>query len=111
MPNRRGVLPMQMIAGMMDAGLVAGCRERIRPGSLDLAIGGEVYRVEGSFLPRPGELVCDILSDDLFDGLGARRHELSAPLERNVTYLARLAETLTLPASVYAYCNPKKEHL
>jgi len=107
MPNRRGVLPMQMIAGMMDAGLVAGCRERIRPGSLDLAIGGEVYRVEGSFLPRPGELVCDILSDDLFDGLGARRHELSAPLERNVTYLARLAETLTLPASVYAYCNPK----
>lgn len=103
MSNRRGALPSQMIREMMGAGFITGAFiNRIRPASLDLVVTEELYRIEGSFLPRPGESVRDIVG-----GMGPRPYDFTLPLERGVTYLARLAETFALPASVYAYCNPK----
>ena len=74
----------------------------MRPASLDLAITSEVYRIEDIFLPRPGESVRDILK------LGhPTAHHLSHPLERNVTYLARLQESFFLPSDIFCFFNPK----
>lgn len=108
MSNRKGALPSQMIGEMIEAGFICGAsRNRIRPASMDLVVTDEVYRIEGSFLPHPGEAVRDIIAGNLFAAMSVLRHDFALPLERGVTYLARLSETLVLPESVYAYCNPK----
>ena len=74
----------------------------IKPGSLDLTLSSEIYRVEGIFLLRPSEIVRETLKY-----LGAIKHDLDRPLEKDVTYLVRLKEEFKLPSEIYAYCNPK----
>ena len=76
--------------------------KNIRPASLDLAITSEVYRIEEVFLPRKGEAVRDLLKL-----ARPTTHHLSHPLEKNVTYIARIKETMHLPPDVYCICNPK----
>ncbi|MEK9154776.1 MAG: 2'-deoxycytidine 5'-triphosphate deaminase [Patescibacteria group bacterium] len=103
MKNRFGALPDTDIKSLIRAGFIKGAREEnINPASLDLAVSEETYRLEGLFLPRAGEKVKDLLK-----GAGASPHDLEQPLERNVTYLAKLYETLELPQGIYGYCNPK----
>lgn len=103
MPEQTGAMPSQIIRAMMDAGFIRGAwEENVKPASLDLTITDEIYHVAGSFLPRPSETVREIIKE-----VDPRPHDLSHLLERNVTYIARLAETLALPETIYAYCNPK----
>lgn len=98
-----GTLPCQMINEMVKAGHIQNVLEQnIRPASVDLRLSEEFYRVDGVFLPRPGESVREIISK-----MGASPHDLNYPLERGTTYLARLEESLKLPPEIYAYCNPK----
>jgi dCTP deaminase len=98
-----GVLPKQQIKQLISNGFVAGASEKnINPASLDLSMTEEVYRIEKIFLPRPGEPIRDLLST-----IGATPHNLEYPFERGVIYLAYLSESLSLPKTVYAYCNPK----
>ena len=98
-----GTLPCQMINEMVKAGHIQNVLEQnIRPASVDLRLSEEFYRVDGVFLPRPGESVREIISK-----MGASLHDLNYPLERGTTYLARLEESLKLPPDIYAYCNPK----
>lgn len=101
--RRSGVLPMQLIRELMASGYILGAKEEnINPGSLDLTVSDEVYRVDEAFLPRHGESVTSYLKE-----VNAMRHDIALPLERGTTYLARLSESLALPRGVYAYCNPK----
>lgn len=101
--KKMGVLPLQMIRNMIKGGNIIGSMDAsISPASLDLAISEEIYRVEGIFQARTNEDVRDILSK-----IRGFPHSLEYPLERNVTYLARLVISLDLPDSVYCYCNPK----
>jgi deoxycytidine triphosphate deaminase len=103
--KKKGVLPSQMIEEMIEAGFILGTeniKKQINPASIDLSISEEVYRVEGIFLPRPNERVRDIL-----DLIGAIPQRLDAVFEKDVTYLARLNEKLTLPQTIYGYANPK----
>src|SRR3989344_3426882 len=44
---------------------------------------------------------------DCLNRAGFAPHSFEYPLERGVTYLARLNESLALPDGVYGYCNPK----
>ncbi len=103
MTKKFGVLPSQMIREMMEGGFVNGANPaNVNPASLDLSLSDEMYRVEGVFLPRPGEKVRELLGK-----VDHTSHVFEHPLERDVTYLARLNETFALPAEVYGYCNPK----
>jgi len=101
--SRYGALPSQTIRALMHAGFIrAGTEEHVAPASLDLTLSEEVYRTNGVFQVRAGEAV-----RDLVHATGAERHTLDRPLERGSLYLARLNETIELPAGVYGYCNPK----
>lgn len=99
----KGALPMQEIRKLVAAGAIIGAKEEnIKPSSLDLSISDEVYRVERIFLPTREETVRDLLY-----AIGGIKHDLRSPMERGVTYLARLNEKLKLPQDIYAFCNPK----
>lgn len=103
MAKKLGALPSQVIRDMMNTGFVQGANhENVNPASLDLSMTGEVYRINGIFLPPPAMRVRDMLSS-----LGAIVHSLKSPLERDVSYLVKVSETLSLPDGVYGYCNPK----
>lgn len=98
-----GALPSQALRKLIRAGYIRGAKEKnVQPASLDVTLSNEVYRVERLFLPDTKETVRELLSH-----VGVNRHNLDTPMERGVTYLARLNESLKLPKDVYAFCNPK----
>lgn len=104
MAKKEGALPDHKIMEMMEAGFIKGGNTKnVNPASLDLTVSEEIYRLEhGLFQPKPGEDINDCLNR-----IGYSSHNFEYPLERNVTYLARLNESLALPEGVYGYCNPK----
>lgn len=103
MSKNLGALPDSLLQNLVDAGFIKGASSRhIGPASLDLCISSEVYRVNGMFQPRIGETI-----RSLIERLDVRPHPAGAQFEREVVYLARLNESLTLPHSVFGYCNPK----
>lgn len=88
---------------MINAGFIFGTQEKnVRPASLDVSLSSEIYKVEGIFQPRVGETVRDVLKQ-----IKKEKYTLDKPLMRDQMYIARLNETLALPSSVYAFCNPK----
>jgi dCTP deaminase len=103
MANTSGAIPMQLIRDMMHAGyLVGGSENALQPASLDLTVTDEIYRLRGSYLPRSGEPMADILTrGSLF------RHPIERPLEHNGIYLVRLAESLKLPPDIRATASNK----
>lgn len=102
-PGVSGALAIQDIRQLMQDGHILEAREsHLQPASLDLSISGEVYRMRGSFLPRQGEKIRDILKDAvLFPS------SLEQPLELNGIYWIRLNESLRLPEYLYAFTNNK----
>lgn len=105
---RSGAFSDRMIKDMIKAGMViGGDPSLVSPASLDLRISDTVYRINDTFLPRPGEMVADALKQVLGSDLESARHQLPAPLERGVTYLAKLQESFNLPWTAYCYVNPK----
>lgn len=103
MVNQPGAIPLQLIREMMAAGYIQhGDETAIQPSSLDLRLTDEVYRLRGSYLPRPGEAVQDI----------ARRGSLyqtnlDLPLEVGGIYLIKLQESLDLPPGIRATSSNK----
>lgn len=88
---------------MIQAGFISGALEKnVRPASLDVSLSSEIYKVEGIFQPRFGEPVREVLKK-----IKKEKYSIDKPLMRDQMYIARLNESLDLPESVYAYCNPK----
>ena len=103
MRNLIGSLPSQIIREMIAAGyLLHGSEANIQPASLDLSITDTVYRMKGTFLPRPGEKI-----DDFFSKGALYKASLDYPLELNGIYLIKLREKCNLPEDIYAYTNNK----
>lgn len=101
--QKRGALPSQTIHELIDAGCIMGSKENhVRPSSLDLSISSEIYKVEGIFQPKKTESVRQVLKQ-----IKHQKYSLDKALERDQMYMIRLNETLDLPESVYAFCNPK----
>lgn len=101
--NLRGALPLQHIRALMAEGHVQGTQDaHLQPSSLDLSLSGEVYRMRGTFLPRRGERIRDLVQNGML-----YRCDLQHPLELFGVYLVRLNETLALPDAVRAYTNNK----
>lgn len=102
-----GVLPMQELVALMEAGYITGIPHEgeegyVNPASIDLPLSSEAYRLDGSFLLGEGELVRDWIKR-----VGGTPHDLASPLERGIAYLIRIQGSWSLPASVYGYANPK----
>jgi dCTP deaminase len=99
---RQGVLPSQMLKGVIGSGFLEGIEEKyINPASIDLPLSSEAYRLETVFLPKAGESVRDLLPL-----VGASKHDLKNPLEVGVSYIINVGR-ITLPSRVYAFANPK----
>jgi dCTP deaminase len=103
MVNRPGAIPYQLINEMMASGYIKNASPNaIQPSSLDLTLTNEVYRLRGSYLPRPGERVEDIASH-----AALYKTTLDLPLEIGGIYLVRLTEALHLPPSIRATSSNK----
>jgi dCTP deaminase len=103
MKQQLGAIPCQIIRDMIAAGYIKNASSSaIQPGSLDLTITDEMYRMRGSYLPRPGELIEDLIHrGSLF------RHYPDRPLEQNGIYLIKLQESLELPPGIHAIVSNK----
>jgi len=97
-----GVFPSQMIRQMIEAGEVTADVNNVQPASLDLGISDEVYRMRGTFLPRRGEKIREVIEKE-----SIYRADLRNPLERNGVYLIRLNEILDLPKEKFAFASSK----
>lgn len=99
----QGVLAFQHIQELLHLGHVHEAREEhLQPSSLDLSISSEIFRMRGTFLPRPGEKIRDIIQNGTLFPVG-----LNLPLELNGIYLIRLNEILDLPPNISATTNNK----
>ena len=101
-----GVASDAIIAGLMEAGAIAGAdTSRLQPASLDLTLGARAWRVRASFLPSKTRKVADRLQD----GLAMQAIDLThgAVLERGCVYLVELNERLALPEALFGAANPK----
>ncbi|MFA5935898.1 MAG: 2'-deoxycytidine 5'-triphosphate deaminase [Patescibacteria group bacterium] len=103
MVNRPGAIPYQLIREMMASGYICEADPTaIQPSSLDLTLTDEVYRLRGSYLPRPGERV-----EDIATRAALYKTNLDLPLEIGGIYLIRLKETLELPPGIRATSSNK----
>lgn len=107
-PGARGVLPVQSLRAMLQAGQITMARppaaDQIQPASLDLRLGTRAWRVRASFLTGKGRRVSERLDEfamhsmDITDG---------AVLEKGCVYVVPLAEGLALPPDIHAVANAK----
>jgi dCTP deaminase len=100
----QGALPYQIIRELIASGSVRGVTQdaALQPASLDLSLTDQVYRMRGSYLPRKGEPIEEIIKRGcLFT------HDIEKPLEHNGIYLIKLAESLNLPAAIHAATSNK----
>lgn len=98
-----GAIPSQMIRKMIVRSEIKNARiDGVQPASIDLCISDEGYRMKGTFLPKNGESVRDIVDNE-----SLYKIDLSSPLEKNGVYLIRLRETLALSSDIYAFASSK----
>jgi dCTP deaminase len=97
-----GVFPSQMLTAMIEAGEINADKDNIQPASIDLSISDEIYRMKGTFLPRRGEKIREVIEKE-----SIYTASLDNPLERNGVYLIRLNETLRLLHEKFALASSK----
>jgi len=98
-----GALPAQLIESLIDEGNIQGAdKKHISPASLDLTVSDEVYTIKGLLLPKVGEKISDLL-----ELMEAEKTDFTTPLAAGQMYLVKLNEQLSLPKTIYGYCNPK----
>ena len=98
-----GAIPSQKIRKMIEKNYIKNADEKnIQPASLDLTISDEAYQMKGTFLPRLGEKIQDIVKNGI-----SRKVDLSRPLEKNKIYWIKLKEELNLPKEFFAVSSNK----
>jgi dCTP deaminase len=105
-----GLLPAQYLKALIEHSREIRVTEpiepdQLQPASLDLRLGGRVYRVRASFLPGATATV-----QDKIDALAMHDFALDAGgavLEKGCVYIVPLLECLALRKRVSAIANPK----
>lgn len=101
--KKTGALPSQFISEMLKRGEIVNSKtDNVQPASIDLNISDEGYRIKGTFLPRRGEKVRDIIKNE-----SLYKIDFDNPLEKNGVYLIRLNEQLKIPNDIYAFASSK----
>jgi dCTP deaminase len=106
--RRSGILPVQAIRGLIDAGQIKLAapllHNQLQPASLDLRLGAKAFRVRASFLPGSGTVIADKLADLQLHVIDLTK---SAVLETGCVYIVPLLESMALPVDLAAATNPK----
>ncbi len=97
-----GALPVQHLFKLINEGFIIANVENVKPSSLDVVITDEVYEIGGSFQVPQKSTVLQMLKQ-----LKHKKVSLNDPLQVGKYYLAKINETIDLPAHVYGYANPK----
>ena len=105
-----GLLPAQYLRALIERSREIRATEpiepdQLQPASLDLRLGGRVYRVRASFLPGAATTV-----QDKIDALAMHDFALDAAgavLEKGCVYIVPLLECLALRKRTSAIANPK----
>ena len=98
-----GAIPSQKIREMIRNGYIKNTDEKnIQPASLDLEISDEAYQMKGTFLPRLGEKIYNIVRNGI-----SRKIDLASPLEKNKIYWVKIKEELNLPKEFFALSSNK----
>lgn len=101
--KKTGAIPSQLIRKMTSKDEIIDAKiENIQPASIDLCISDEGYRMKGTFLPRKGESVREIIKNE-----SLYKIDLSNPLEKNGVYLIKIIESLALTKEIFAYASSK----
>jgi len=101
----KGTLNPTQMEKLIDAGQIhVPDKKQIAPSSLDLTTSDEIYRISSVFLPMRGIPIDEVRKAGI---LNAVKHDINTPLERGVTYLIRLNETLNLQDDIFAVASPK----
>jgi dCTP deaminase len=107
--HRAGVLPIQALRALIEAGEIESAAapilpDQLQPASLDLRLGATAYRIRASFLPGKEATVADKLRAFTFHEIDLSQ---GAVLETGCVYLVPLMETLKLRSTIAAFANPK----
>jgi dCTP deaminase len=99
-----GALPSQMLAELVSGGFIDGVdKQHIRPGSLDLPVLADGFRVNGAFLPYYDEDVEQAIKRSSGSLIKA-----GSVLERGSCYVfPSTAKINKLLENVYSFSNPK----
>src|ERR687897_2715440 len=105
-----GLLPAQHLRSLIDHSREIRAMEpieadQVQPASLDLRLGGRVYRVRASFLPGAMATVQDKIAALAMHVFAL--YEAGAVLEKGCVYIAPLLESLALRKRTSAIANPK----
>ncbi|MFA6096646.1 MAG: 2'-deoxycytidine 5'-triphosphate deaminase [Candidatus Paceibacterota bacterium] len=101
--KKSGAIPSQLMRQMISRGeIVKAKNDSIQPASIDLCVSDEGYRMKGTFLPKKGESVRDIIKNE-----SLYRINLSNPLEKSGVYLIKLIESLALSPEIFAIASSK----
>ena len=101
--QKAGALPIQELIELHATGFLQNVpKESFQPASIDLSVGEEMYRIEGSVLPRREETIRTILSDFKISKI-----DFNQVLAPGQIYLCKVAEGIKLPADIYGFTNPK----
>ncbi len=104
MDEKLGALPRQDLLALRPEFLGKNfAEEAFQPGSVDLSVDvREIYRIEGTPLPRCGETIRKLLEDVQFEECSAGQL-----LQPGAVYLVSVAEKIRLPQELYGYASPK----
>ncbi len=97
-----GALPSQHLFSLIGDHFIVADRSNIKPASLDLTIGDEIYEIEGTFQVQQGSSVYSVLQQ-----IKKKKLLPHHPLRKNRYYIVKINEVFNFPSSVYGYANPK----
>ena len=103
----KGVFTHDDIAALVAAQRIVPLRTfdtaHINNASLDITVTGEIYEIDAVLKPRQQkERVRDLLPL-----MNAREYDLSLPLWRGKSYLAKASINVNFPPGIYGYANAK----
>ncbi len=98
-----GTYPRTMLRQLMHDDVIQNGNEKsLNPGSFNLSLTGEMFRLNSFQHPTEGQTVWDMMKQ-----VGFTMHHPSHPCERGLHYIARLQERLSLPEHLYGMANPR----
>ena len=108
MVGRGEVLPDRKIKELIRAGVIINADESlVNPGSLDLRVSFDYWKLLGSFLPSGAEYIEAVLKSKAIVNEGERVNKDGFYVELNQPYLTRLVESLDSLESITARIHNK----
>ncbi len=100
--TKKGALASQHIIELIHNGFLKISETCVKPSSMDLPLGEEIYCVPGIFQVAPNKTVWEIMQE-----MNAKKIDPTSVLEPTKTYVVPVDMNIDLPENMYGYANPK----